>query len=139
MSFCARASSPLPLSPRNMSFPARASSPLPAAPPPRLMSLQGKPMPVATQPGGGSGAAGEIAVVALHSYTSSGPKPFPDDPRPELGLVRGDRLFVISISPDGWCLARRPHSALEGWLPGNFLSADGETPIEECMRHSGVP
>ena len=99
----------------------------------------GAPAGAALLPSGqkrSAGALGEIAAVALHTYTPTGEKPFPDDPRPELGLVRGDRFFVVSLSPDGWALVRRPNSALEGWAPGNFLSADGQVRAAAPPRHS---
>ena len=48
----------------------------------------------------------------------------------ELSMKRGDTFYLIhKRHEDGWCLVRTPSSvpggAVEGWVPGNFISKDG--------------
>jgi len=45
-------------------------------------------------------------------------------------MKRGDTFYLIhKRHEDGWCLVRTPSSvpggAVEGWVPGNFISKDG--------------
>jgi len=78
------------------------------------------------------GNGGGIAVVALYNYSAAPEQPFLPDPHPELGLARGDVLFLLhKREEDGWCLCRQRDGrdgapAIVGWAPGNFISSDGQ-------------
>lgn len=57
----------------------------------------------------------------------------------ELSMKRGDTFYMIYKRPeDGWCLVRTPSTipggAVEGWVPGNFISKDGKRALVETKR-----
>ena len=69
------------------------------------------------------------ALTALYDYTASEDIPFLPDPRRELSMHRGDVFSLMHKRPeDGWCLVSTT-SGSEGWVPGNFVTADGRTPL----------
>lgn len=70
---------------------------------------------------------GEEAVM-LFTYNANPETPFPPDPRKELTALQGQKIDILDMRPDGWCLVRKPTGRQEYWLPGNFLSEDGVKP-----------
>mmetsp|Transcript_43497 Transcript_43497/g.88969 ORF Transcript_43497/g.88969 Transcript_43497/m.88969 type:complete len:140 (+) Transcript_43497:679-1098(+) len=70
---------------------------------------------------------GEEAVM-LYSFNGAKDPPFPPDDRKELTCLKGQKLDILEMRDDGWCLVKKPTGPKEYWLPGNYLSVDGRQP-----------
>lgn len=71
--------------------------------------------------------------TALHEYYASHDHcPFPPDPRMETDLRPGQRLDILDMREDGWCVVRKPKSRKEYYVPGNYLTLDGKTPYYQA-------
>ena len=70
-------------------------------------------------------------VTVVFPFKERDPQPFPPDPHPDLSVHAGEKLRVFPArSQYGWCLvadARTP--ARKGWVPGNYVSANGVDPF----------
>ena len=70
-------------------------------------------------------------VTVVFPFQGRDPQPFPPDPHPDLSVHAGEKLRVFPArSQYGWCLvadARTP--ARKGWVPGNYVSANGVDPF----------
>ena len=86
-----------------------------------------------------SGCGSEDQVRALYNYTAEAGCPYIGDKRGELSLSRGERLMLLTVKDDGFCLCARltragHTSGVQGYVPGNFLTIDGRHPLVPDAR-----
>eukprot|EP00286_Rhodomonas_abbreviata_P026767 CAMPEP_0181312906 /NCGR_PEP_ID=MMETSP1101-20121128/13957_1 /TAXON_ID=46948 /ORGANISM="Rhodomonas abbreviata, Strain Caron Lab Isolate" /LENGTH=435 /DNA_ID=CAMNT_0023419809 /DNA_START=18 /DNA_END=1326 /DNA_ORIENTATION=- len=81
---------------------------------------------------------GETAI-ALFDYQGISTPPFPPDKRTELTVIKGQKVQILDIRDDGWCVVKKPTAPREYYLPGNFISVNGKTPVwmPEQDAHGG--
>lgn len=75
---------------------------------------------------------GETEVYVLYYHTAEQEGcPFPPDSRREFSLIKGEKLIMMDIRDDGYCIVRYPRTQLQGFCPGNYISVDGKRGIVE--------
>jgi hypothetical protein len=86
-----------------------------------------------------SGCDSGDQVRALYNYTAEAGCPYIGDKRGELSLSRGERLKLLTVKDDGFCLCTRltragHTSGVQGYVSGNFLTVDGRHPLVPDAR-----